>query len=137
MENANAHTHGESRQRSLEQQRAKHAWEKVSQFKRQQPEKQKEMRSLASSAPASIQSNGLGQTLAFWRAKNEVHHRELYNALSDWLKTQIKQIGNGDALDWIIKNASSQEYRYATAEAMAYLNWYKRFAEAELEESKS
>jgi len=75
-----------SHQRSLEQQRAEHAWNAVQSAKRALKDKEKELRSLARSAPASIQSNGLGQTLAFWKAKKEPHHSALYDALSDWLK---------------------------------------------------
>lgn len=115
--------------RTLEQQRAAHAWQQVQEGKRRA--KQKELKSLARSAPASIQSNGLGQTVAFWKAKNEDHHAALYAALEGWLKDQLKF--SKPLLEWIATEATSTQYRHATAEAMAYLNWYKRFAEAELE----
>lgn len=91
----------------------------------------KRIKSLARSAPASIQSNGLGQTVAFWKAKNEEHHAALYAALEGWLKDQLRF--SKPLLEWIATEATSAQYRHATAEAMAYLNWYKRFAEAELE----
>ncbi len=119
-----------SHQRSLEQERAEHAWNAVQSAKKAVKDKEKELRSLARSAPASIQSNGLGQTLAFWKAKNESHHSALYNALSDWLKKQLHV--QSDVVEWIATTATSLQYRHATAEAVAYLNWYKRFAEAEL-----
>ncbi|WP_299025183.1 type III-B CRISPR module-associated protein Cmr5 [uncultured Thermanaerothrix sp.] len=120
-----------SEQRSLEQERASHAYKAVTEAK---GKKDKELRSLARSAPASIQSNGLGQTLAFWKAKKEEHHRALYHALSGWLKKQLHIDENHDLLEWIATTATSLQYRQATAEALAYLNWYKRFAEAELKE---
>lgn len=120
-----------SHQRSLEQERAEHAWNAVQSAKRALKDKGKELRSLARSAPASIQSNGLGQTLAFWKAKKEPHHSALYDALSDWLKKQLG-VQSGDLVEWIATTATSLQYRHATAEAMAYLNWYKRFAEADL-----
>ncbi len=116
-------------QRTLEQQRAAHAWGQVQEGKKKA--KQKELKSLARSAPASIQSNGLGQTVAFWKAKNEEHHQALYAALEGWLQNQLRF--SDPLLQWIAAKADSAEYRYATAEALAYLNWYKRFAEAELE----
>uniref|UniRef100_A0A7C4PHX0 CRISPR type III-B/RAMP module-associated protein Cmr5 n=1 Tax=Anaerolinea thermolimosa TaxID=229919 RepID=A0A7C4PHX0_9CHLR len=122
-----------SRQRSLEQERAAHAYEAV---KNAKGKKDKELKSLARSAPASIQSNGLGQTLAFWKAKKEEHHLALYNALSGWLKKQLPLTNDLDLLEWIATTATSLQYRQATAEALAYLNWYKRFAEAELADSK-
>lgn len=120
-----------SKQRSLEQERAAHAYEAV---KNAKGKKDKELKSLARSAPASIQSNGLGQTLAFWKAKKEEHHLALYSALSGWLKKQLPLTNDLDLLEWIATTATSLQYRQATAEALAYLNWYKRFAEAELKE---
>jgi len=115
--------------RTLEQQRAAHAWQQIQKAK--DKAKSKELKSLARSAPASIQSSGLGQTVAFWKAKAESHHLVLYAALETWLKSQIGF--DSPLLEWIVNKASSADYRYATAEALAYLNWYKRFAEAELE----
>jgi CRISPR-associated protein Cmr5 len=122
-----------SRQRSLEQERAAHAYAAV---KNEKGKKDKELKSLARSAPASIQSNGLGQTLAFWKARKEKeeHHLALYHALSGWLKKQLSLKDDRDLLEWIATEATSLQYRQATAEALAYLNWYKRFAEAELKE---
>ncbi|MEW6505270.1 MAG: type III-B CRISPR module-associated protein Cmr5 [Chloroflexota bacterium] len=120
--------------RTLDQQRAAHAWQQVSGTKKlwqKDKEKQDKLKSLARSAPASIQSNGLGQTVAFWKAKNEDHHAALYTALQGWLKEQLKF--SNSLLEWIATEATSAQYRHATAEALAYLNWYKRFAEAELE----
>ncbi|MDT8897620.1 type III-B CRISPR module-associated protein Cmr5 [Thermanaerothrix sp. 4228-RoL] len=119
-----------SKQRLLEQERASHAYEEVTKAK---GKKDKELKSLARSAPASIQSNGLGQTLAFWKAKKEV---PLYDALSGWLKNQLQIDDNRDLLEWIATTATSLQYRQATAEALAYLNWYKRFAEAELPDAQ-
>ncbi len=140
-----------SRQRSLEQERAKAAWEKVCAVveRNSQPEEKKrfgkEYGSLAKSAPADIQASGLGQTLAFWRAKGyekgqpkkngDNAHYQLLAHLSAWLREQLKLPVSQDpqaVLEWIVKQATTDEYRRATAEAMAYLNWLKRFAEAEL-----
>ncbi|WP_322509277.1 type III-B CRISPR module-associated protein Cmr5 [Anaerolinea sp.] len=121
-----------SKQRLLEQKRAAHAYKAVTEAK---GKKDKELKSLARNAPASIQSNGLGQTLAFWKAKKEEHHQILYSALSDWLKEQ-HVFEDGDLLEWIATEATSLQYRQATAEALAYLNWYKRFAEVELPDPK-
>ncbi|RME09333.1 MAG: type III-B CRISPR module-associated protein Cmr5, partial [Bacteroidetes bacterium] len=39
---------------------------------------------------------------------------------------------NNDILKWIQQDASTEDYRRATAEAQAFLIWLKRFAEAEL-----
>lgn len=117
--------------RTLEQQRAAHAWGEIQTQTAKNKAKQKELKSLARSAPASIQSNGLGQTVAFLKAKDEDHHQAVYNALEGWLKSQLNF--SQSLQEWIAVTASSSDYRYATAEALAYLSWYKRFAEAELE----
>jgi CRISPR-associated protein Cmr5 len=114
-------------QRTKEQERAQFAWERVKAVS----QNQKEFKSLAQSAPADIQANGLAQTLAFWRAKWESHHQALYRAVSDWVMKEMGLPGQ-DLLEWIINpNTGSDLYRQATAEAMAFLVWVKRFAEAE------
>jgi len=118
-----------SRQRSLEQERAKAAWERVAAVKGQSYAGK--YGQLARSAPADIQTNGLGQTLSFWNAKGEAHHRALLNHVSEWVKGQIR-FTDSDLLQWIVNSADTDGYRRATAEAIAFLSWLKRFAEAEL-----
>jgi CRISPR-associated protein Cmr5 len=118
-----------SRQRSLEQKRAKAAWERVSAVKGQSFAGK--YGQLARNSPANIQANGLGQTLAFWKAKGEEHHRHLFNHVSEWVKGQIGFL-DGDLLQWVVTTADTDGYRRATAEAIAFLIWLKRFAEAEL-----
>ncbi len=118
-----------SQQRSLEQQRAEAAWKRVTAVKGQGYAGK--YGQLARSAPADIQANGLGQTLAFWNAKGEAHHRDLFNHVSDWVKGQIK-FTDANLLQWIVNTADTDGYRRATAEAIAFLIWLKRFAEAEL-----
>ena len=118
-----------SRQRSLEQERAKAAWDCVAAVKGQGHAGK--YGQLARSAPADIQANGLGQTLAFWNAKGEAHHRTLLNDVSKWVKDQMK-LSEDSLLEWVIKTADTDGYRRATAEAIAFLTWLKRFAEAEL-----
>lgn len=120
-----------SRQRSLEQKRADEAWTKVTQVKQQKYAK--DYGQLARRAPADIQANGLGQTLAFWRAKGEDHHQALFSDVSTWVKGQLK-FNEANLLEWIIKEATTDQYRRATAETIAFLIWVKRFAEAELGE---
>jgi CRISPR-associated protein Cmr5 len=135
-----------SRQRSLERDRAKAAWDCIIQVKQcneQLIEKDRYDRGyggLAKSAPADIHANGLGQTLAFWRAKgyergqpkNNNAHAELLTHTSIWLRSQKILPDGRDAVEWIAKDALTNDYRRATSEAIAFLNWLKRFAEAEL-----
>jgi CRISPR-associated protein Cmr5 len=127
-----------SRQRSLEQERAKAVWDNVVFVKGKSYAK--EYGGLAKSAPADIQANGLGQTLAFWRAKgykdgqpkeNDAH-AELLKHASDWLRSQKILPEGKDVVEWIAKGASTNDYRRATSEVIAFLSWLKRFAEADL-----
>ncbi|MCZ7571785.1 MAG: type III-B CRISPR module-associated protein Cmr5 [Ardenticatenaceae bacterium] len=123
-----------SEQRMLEQRRAEAAWDAIQAVKRTNSY-QREYKSLARSAPADIHVNGLGQTLAFWRAnaKKKAEHRELYNHVSRWVMRHLKQQPGDNLLEWVSKTATTDQYRQATTEAMAFLLWLKRFAEAELE----
>jgi len=112
-----------------EQKRAAQAWQDVHNYI-QKGKSLKEYKALASSAPADIQINGLGQVLAFWRSKGKPEHEALYDHLSSWV---IQRMGaRGDLLQWIMQT-DSVNYRKATVEALAYIAWLKRFAQAEIE----
>lgn len=124
---------------TIEQQRAAKAFESVKSIKGKVFEEK--YKALASGAPADIQINGLGQTLAFWKAKankpqlNE--HKALYQHVADWVKERLQKEGatlpaNTDLLEWLMQTATTEQYRRATAETSALLLWLKRFAEAEL-----
>jgi CRISPR-associated protein Cmr5 len=142
-----------SNQRTLEQERASAAWK----FIQELPESiRKEYASLAKKAPADIQTNGLGQTLAFWRAKgfdNQAYtdkaECKIYEHISQWLGDEKrfnieKEINtenrNGKTvtvekkwvIHWITDTANTTDYRRATAETIAILLWVKRFAESDL-----
>jgi CRISPR-associated protein Cmr5 len=84
--------------------------------------------------PSYILTNGLGQTLAFLKAKGKGEpgneHEVLYRHLADWVGRKVN--ADGDLLSWLVNTATSQQYRLATMEALALLQWLKRFAEAEL-----
>lgn len=129
-----------SQQRSLEQRRAAQAWDCVISIKGKPYEK--DYSSLARSAPADIQFNGLGQTLAFWRAKGydkgkpkdngNNGHAQLLRHVSEWVRGQLNLTNSKDLLEWVAKEAATDQYRRATVEAISFLSWIKRFAEAEL-----
>lgn len=125
----------QSPQQSLEQKRAAAAWVCVVDVRDNHNSYKGDYGSLARSAPADIQTNGLGQILAFWRAKGKDYHKKIYSDLSAWLQTRIPE-SKPDVLEWVMQKANTNDYRRATAEAMAFLQWLKRFAEAELSEEK-
>jgi CRISPR-associated protein Cmr5 len=131
-----------SQQRSLEQIRAARAWACVTQVRDKGKDYAKEYGSLVKSGPADSQANGLGQTLAFWRAKGYDKgkpkagganaHYQLLDHVSGWVRSQLKLSGSKEVLEWMAEDASTDQYRRATTEAIAFLSWVKRFAEAEL-----
>jgi CRISPR-associated protein Cmr5 len=129
-----------SRQQTLDQRRAEQALKDVKQIEGAGNDAlKKKYAALARKTPANLQSSGLGQSMAFLRSKagqkregNE--HWLLYQHVSRWVMNEMKQPGKADQLlEWVV-GQDSPIYRQATAEAMAYLNWLKRFAEALLPE---
>jgi len=113
--------------RTMEQDRAAAAWAAVRSVGADYAEK---YLALARSAPADLQVNGLGQTLAFWLAKKGPEHEALYRHLSGWVGSRMA--GGADLLKWLLgSETGSDGYRRATMEAIAFLSWVKRFAEAE------
>lgn len=123
----------QSKRRTIEQKRAAQAAICVNEAKGI-----KGYGSYARRAGALIQTQGLGQALAFWRSKgwekgkpkNGDAYALLYQHMSNWLNQRLTT--NQDILQWIQQDASTEDYRRATAEAQAFLIWLKRFAEAEL-----
>ncbi|MFA0731909.1 MAG: hypothetical protein LKKZDAJK_000899 [Candidatus Fervidibacter sp.] len=118
--------------RTLEQERAQHAWSCVQEVK--DKPFAGDYRTIAVKVPSLIVTNGLGQTLAFLKAKGKGEpsneHEILYRHLADWVGSKVH--ADGDLLNWLVNKADSQQYRLATMEALALLQWLKRFAEAEL-----
>lgn len=134
----------QSLQQTLDQQRANQAWNDIQSVANRPDEFKKKYGSLARKVPMLVLTNGLGQTLAFVVSKAKFKeqpqkrgpdaqaHGELFNHLSSWTMRQVApNIHNQNLLDWVL-NSNSNAYRQATTEALAYLVWLKRFAEAEL-----
>jgi CRISPR-associated protein Cmr5 len=114
----------QSRQQTLQQERAASAWEHVQRVK----QNLKEYTPLVRGAPATVLRDGLAPTLAFYGAKGASEHKQLLGHLNEWTKKQLKF--KEDALLQYLLQCSSADYRQATTEALAYLVWLKRFAEA-------
>jgi CRISPR-associated protein Cmr5 len=124
--------------RTQEQQRAALAWAQILEVSLE-PEVAKKYNSYVKSATSLILTNGLGQTLAFYSSKsgNDKPEKRAYAALLRHLTARIGQtmrVPGNDLLEAITNNYSSAEYRRVTNEALAYLLWLKRFADAKLPE---
>lgn len=120
--------------RTLQQQRAAFALERVQAWTKQPLDVQKKLNSYAAKMPFMVHANGLGQTAAFYRAKGEKDpHHTLYCLLGDWLKrTDQPFAGQSDLLAGVTAT-DLHTYVAAQAEAMLFLGWVKQFAAAFLE----
>jgi CRISPR-associated protein Cmr5 len=105
-------------QQTLEQERARQAWSDVGDISEELGPK---YGSQARRLPTLIQTNGLGQTLAFLNSKPDNQAmRQVYAHLSGWVMGQME---NGGDLLPAVTRWSSDKYRQATAEALAYALW--------------
>ncbi len=119
--------------RTLEQKRAAHALCKAWEVDR---ELAASYRSYVESLPATIVMNGLGQACATVLARasgtspREQAYRLLYGHVQDWLCRSEGVYSEEESLiDAIVKN-DQRKYIHAQAEALAYLDWLKKFAQA-------
>lgn len=124
-----------AKRQTEEQKRAKYAWECVESAEKILNSKASDYGNLARGLPSYIQTNGLGQTLAFLLSKGKnnptKHQQLLYLHLSKWTTKQLGW-GESDALMQELTQRHSTAYRRATNEVMALLVWLRRFAEAQL-----
>ena len=137
-------TNSKSKQ-TLSQRRAAHAWDVVQQlvadstFVRDGKDQGKKLGGQMKKLPTRIIAAGVGQAFSFLRAKNEAPLLE--QALADWLRRarklpdaarfEAEPDAGKSLLDELVNTWSSQDLRHHTAEALAYLPWLIRFAEAE------
>lgn len=143
MQPDKAHQSHVTRRQTVQQSRAKFAWKQVASLSKQDSEKYLTM---ARSAPSMVITNGLGPTLAFFLSKKGAE-RILYDHLEEWLcdacdgnrpvlpSSDPEQQGSQRLIKRLV-NGSSDHYRRATTEALALLDWLKRFAEAAIQEPK-
>jgi len=119
---------------SLDQKRARFAWEKV-------PRSDSEYTNLAKGAPALIMQSGLMPVLAFYNEKRkQPHHGALLEHICLWLQerfpTQIPRSTFEEVMKALMGNSQSnaaehaQFYRMATEEALSILRWIRQFAAA-------
>ncbi len=119
---------------TIQQKRAKFALEQVQEAPNDTKFNGKEFISYSGALPAMIHMNGLGQTAAFFRSKTDSgEHQRLYRILSAWLiKDQQPYSRYTDLLEGITQG-SMTDYRLAQIEAIALMEWIKRFSKAFIE----
>jgi CRISPR-associated protein Cmr5 len=115
--------------KTLDQQRAEHAWEVVEKVKCKSDKEKKQFGTQAKKLPTRIMAAGLGQALAFLLAKE--YAPDLQQALSNWLAARRRpKAGEDERLVVRLLREDANFQRYATAECLAYLVWLVRFADA-------
>ena len=123
---------GQTQVQNISQQRAAHALRMVQGWLNQPGIKQKEIKSYVNSFAPMILMSGFGQTCAFYKSKGDEHARAL-DDMASWLLPQVNGL-NGNNLITAITQWDARTYQLAEAEALAYLDWMKKFARAYLED---
>jgi len=107
---------------TLEQQRAKDAWDKSEGCT-------EKYMNLAKGLPALIMNSGLMQVMAFLHEKGG-EHKILAADLRDWLNQRTKlPIDFNTCMDDLLE-AEPRQFQEITAEAMAWLRWLRQMAPA-------
>jgi CRISPR-associated protein Cmr5 len=122
---------------NLEHERAKEAWRTIDFVNTELDDIgfKKEYRSIVLKFPTLIITNGLGQSIAFLKAKgkndNSKPEEKLYRDIEGWLDRCFQWNVKGELIEKII-TLPSDKFRLVTAETLSYLSWLKRFADAVL-----
>ncbi len=122
--------------RTIAQERAGHALERVNSLLRKPEEFRKLYRSYVDSLGPAIVMNGLGQALAVELSaagsKSDNPHRAVYLNVQSWLcRADGVYPPAGDLLSAIIEH-DEDLYLHAQAEALSWLEWHKKFCRAYL-----
>ena len=127
---------------TLDQCRARHAWESVARIKSRPGDVQKAYRREAKRLPVRTLTAGVGHALAFLKAKNNDANDELLRDVADWLIDKRERPDSpeerpraGALIEKIVKG-DGIFLQVTTDEVLAYVQWLARFAEAELEDDQ-
>lgn len=131
--------------KTIEQLRAASALTRVNEFGQEPEGFKKRYRAYVDRLCPTIVMNGLGQALATERAAagpqpqkdDERAHHELYRSLQLWLCRQEGGVypSDSDLLQAIVAHDESL-YLRAQAEALAWLEWHKKFCRASFPKSE-
>ena len=132
---------------TLDQRRARHAWEAVARGKQLPTVKgtdyAREYARETKRLPVRIVTSGLGATVAFLRAKDRAKRvkarDQLVGDVAAWLLVERgigvrKQSASSSDLVRAIVEGDSEFLRRATEETLLYCQWLSRFAEAEIDD---
>lgn len=131
---------------TLDQRRARHAWEAVERIKNAGGKMAGDYAREVKRLPVRIVTAGLGHAIAFLRAKGDPGggdaNATLLSDLADWVLDKRRDVASrrptpsSAALIEAIVKGDATFLQVSTDEALAYLQWLGRFAEAELKPSE-
>lgn len=123
----------------IDQKRAKYAFEKANAGMKAEGKK---YGSQIESLPMMIHNSGLRNTLAFAYAKGILKDSKewklVFEHLTNWLKTEptgtlttLKSLNKADDMLKAIIDLGDDEYRFATQETFALVNWLRKLVKGE------
>lgn len=121
--------------RTLEQERALFAWERINSVCMEHPTQAKDVAMHIKKMPAMVLANGLGQALAFLLQKDEGNRSGpeyiVYDIIAEWI-VEERKLYTGPRADLMSRLIQGDRflYRQAQEETWALLVWLKKFAEA-------
>lgn len=131
MIQANRH---DAQRRIIEQDRAQAAWRAIEEMR--SSDQRDDYGTRARGLPAMLQTNGLGATMAFLKARTEKYpaagrlYEDVSKRVVDYLEYEPTNQRDKHLMN-LIQNADTETYRRATTEAIAFSIWLKRYCEAE------
>jgi CRISPR-associated protein Cmr5 len=118
---------------TLDQERAKLAFAHVTTVKGWPEEaRRKKYASIVHGMPALLRSAGLSQALHFVRSRKQPDQRLFLEHLAAQLERIDQGIRSADVLLERVREADLTGYLRLTQEALASVNWYRRFVQGEL-----
>jgi len=122
--------------KKLENGRAEFAYQCVEEVTKIDSKTSSDYKSYVRKVPVLIQTNGLGNTLAYMVSKEKKAYDLIYKHLTDWLSKEACGCSTLPADSNLLKfivSRSSIVYRQITTECLALLNWLRRLAEGMIE----
>lgn len=121
-----------------DQDRAKRAWQhiqSVSEKYNSDSSERKRYGATVHGLPALVRNAGLSQALHFVKSRNKPETTKVLEHLAEQLSRVDPAIESVDKLLDVVRTAELGKYLRLTLEALACINWYKRFVQGELKVS--
>lgn len=120
----------------IEQGRAKAAYDFVKSVNDSKVEKlMKKYKSGVKKLPVLIKTNGLGQSLAFIKGRDEGWDK-IYEQLTKWLQEKtLVSVGSIELVEKVIE-MDSYTYRQISLECITFLLWMRRFVDGLMKDVK-